>query len=69
MTKAKKNKLITIVLDGWGVTNRYGGNAVSSAKTPYYNYLRDNYPSTTIEASGEAVGLPDGQMALVRLTT
>jgi len=62
MTKAKKNKLITIVLDGWGVTNRYGGNAVASAKTPYYNYLRDNYPSTAIEASGEAVGLPDGQM-------
>jgi 2,3-bisphosphoglycerate-independent phosphoglycerate mutase len=62
MTKAKKQKLITIVLDGWGVTNRYGGNAVATAKTPYYNYLRDTYPSTAIEASGEAVGLPDGQM-------
>ncbi len=58
----KSKKLLTIVLDGWGITNQYGGNAIATAKTPYYDYLRNEYPNTAIEASGEAVGLPDGQM-------
>lgn len=62
MTKSRSKKLLTIVLDGWGVTNRYSGNAIAVAQTPYYDYLRNTYPQSVIEASGEAVGLPDGQM-------
>ena len=57
-----KHKLVFIVLDGWGVTNKYSGNAIAQADKPYYNYLLDHYPHTVIESSGEAVGLPDGQM-------
>lgn len=55
-------KLVVIVLDGWGVTNAYRGNAIAKADTPYYTHLLDTYPNTVIESSGEAVGLPDGQM-------
>jgi 2,3-bisphosphoglycerate-independent phosphoglycerate mutase len=55
-------KLVLIVLDGWGVSNKYAGNAISQASLPYYEYLLNTYPNTAIESSGEAVGLPDGQM-------
>lgn len=61
MTKSTK-KLLLIVLDGWGVSNKYSGNAIAGAITPYYHYLLNTYPNTAIESSGEAVGLPDGQM-------
>lgn len=61
MSKDSK-KLVLIVLDGWGVTNKYGGNAIARAKLPYYEYLLNTYPHSVIESSGEAVGLPDGQM-------
>jgi 2,3-bisphosphoglycerate-independent phosphoglycerate mutase len=57
-----KKKLVVIVLDGWGISNKYQGNAIARAKKPYYDSLVDDYPNTVIEASGEAVGLPDGQM-------
>ncbi len=55
-------KILVIVLDGWGVTNKYAGNAIALAKKPYFDSLINNYPNTVIESSGEAVGLPDGQM-------
>lgn len=58
----KNKKLVLIVLDGWGVTNKYSGNAIARAETPYYTHLLDTYPNTVVESSGEAVGLPDGQM-------
>jgi 2,3-bisphosphoglycerate-independent phosphoglycerate mutase len=61
MTKSKQ-KLLLIVLDGWGVTNKYRGNAIASAKTPYYDSLINEYPFSVVESSGVAVGLPDGQM-------
>ena len=61
MTQVKQ-KLLLLVLDGWGVTNKYRGNAIASAKTPYYDSLINDYPFAVIESSGEAVGLPDGQM-------
>lgn len=60
--KKTNKRLILIVLDGWGVTNKYSGNAIAVASTPYYDSLIDDYPNTVIESSGEAVGLPDGQM-------
>ena len=55
--------MITLcILDGFGVKKEELGNAVAAAGTPFLNKLLEEYPNTTIEASGEAVGLPEGQM-------
>ena len=51
-----------IVLDGWGLAADGPGNAVSLATTPVFDSLWERYPTTTLTASGLAVGLPDGQM-------
>jgi 2,3-bisphosphoglycerate-independent phosphoglycerate mutase len=51
-----------IVLDGWGVAEPGPGNAVDLADTPVFDELWARYPTTTLTASGTAVGLPDGQM-------
>jgi 2,3-bisphosphoglycerate-independent phosphoglycerate mutase len=51
-----------IVLDGWGLAPAGPGNAVELADTPVFDRLWETYPHTTLEASGEAVGLPPGQM-------
>ncbi len=57
-----RNKVILIVLDGWGYQEEKEHNAIAEAKTPYFDNLWNNYPHALLEASGEAVGLPDGQM-------
>ncbi len=57
-----KNLVAIIILDGWGLGKNYDGNAINKAKTPNYRKLLENYPSTSLEASGLAVGLPSGQM-------
>ncbi len=51
-----------IVLDGWGLAPPGPGNAVSLAKTPTMDRLRDSYPHTTLVAHGEEVGLRAGLM-------
>jgi 2,3-bisphosphoglycerate-independent phosphoglycerate mutase len=51
-----------IILDGWGCAPAGPGNAVELADTPVFDRLWRDYPHTTLEASGEAVGLPPGQM-------
>src|ERR1700729_1663547 len=51
-----------IILDGWGLAPDGPGNAVSLAATPVFDALWERYPTTTLTASGLAVGLPDGQM-------
>jgi 2,3-bisphosphoglycerate-independent phosphoglycerate mutase len=51
-----------VILDGWGCAPPGPGNAVSLAETPVFDRLWADYPHTTIKASGEAVGLPPGQM-------
>lgn len=51
-----------IIMDGWGLNPRKDYNAVALANTPYFDYIWNNWPSATLEASGEAVGLPPGQM-------
>lgn len=51
-----------IIMDGYGLTTPGPGNAVSLAKKPFLDQLFKQYPSNTLEASGEAVGLPEGQM-------
>ncbi len=54
--------LLLLILDGWGLGREYRGNAIYRARTPNYDHLLSNYPSTSLVASGEAVGLPEGQM-------
>ncbi|HEY1366886.1 MAG TPA: 2,3-bisphosphoglycerate-independent phosphoglycerate mutase [Gaiellaceae bacterium] len=51
-----------VVLDGWGCAPPGPGNAVELAATPVFDRLWREYLHTTLEASGEAVGLPEGQM-------
>jgi 2,3-bisphosphoglycerate-independent phosphoglycerate mutase len=51
-----------VVLDGWGLAPEGPGNAVALADTPYFDALCERYPTTTLTACGEAVGLPPGQM-------
>jgi 2,3-bisphosphoglycerate-independent phosphoglycerate mutase len=51
-----------VILDGWGLAPPGPGNAVELADTPVFDKLWAEYPHTTLDASGEAVGLPPGQM-------
>lgn len=51
-----------IILDGWGINPKKEGNAVAMAKTPVMDSLLSTYPHSTLDAAGEAVGLPQGQM-------
>lgn len=53
-----KRPSIVVILDGWGMAPAWGGNAISSARPETFNKIWNNYPSTTLLASGEAVGLP-----------
>jgi len=54
--------VVLIVLDGWGVNKNKEGNAIAAANAPVFASLLQNNPHTELRASGEAVGLPDGQM-------
>jgi len=55
-------KVILTILDGFGYTPDTAGNAIASAKTPHIDSFLAQYPHTLIGASGNAVGLPEGQM-------
>ncbi|MGH2972225.1 MAG: 2,3-bisphosphoglycerate-independent phosphoglycerate mutase [Gaiellaceae bacterium] len=54
--------VVLVVLDGWGCAPPGPGNAISLARTPNFDNLWEKYPHSTLKASGEAVGLPPGQM-------
>lgn len=54
--------ILLTILDGWGVAPAGPGNAIANACTPNFDWLLKNYPHTLLEASGEWVGLPAGQM-------
>lgn len=54
-------KVGLIILDGVGIAPKSNTNAVSLAKTPTLDYINMNFPSCQLQASGSAVGLPDGQ--------
>lgn len=56
------NKLILIILDGWGLGNKSKSDAIFNANTPYFDSLMANYPNSTLTTCGSQVGLPDGQM-------
>ncbi|MCK9420434.1 MAG: 2,3-bisphosphoglycerate-independent phosphoglycerate mutase [Nitrospirae bacterium] len=55
-------RVVLLVLDGWGINTSKKGNAIASAKTPVYTGIMREYPHVLLQASGEAVGLPEGQM-------
>ena len=55
-------KALLIILDGWGIGDKSRGDVIAQTSTPYLDYLYANYPYTELQASGEYVGLPDGQM-------
>ena len=55
-------KALLLILDGWGIGNHTKADAISSTPTPYWDSLIANYPNSQLQASGENVGLPDGQM-------
>ena len=57
-----KKPLLLCIMDGFGINPEKVGNAVEMAKTPNLDKLFATYPNTTLQASGMAVGLPDGQM-------
>ena len=57
-----KKPVVLIVMDGWGLEEDSERNAVSLAKTPNFDRLKDTYPYNTLKASGMGVGLPEGQM-------
>src|SRR5512143_1506737 len=54
--------VVLIVLDGWGINTAKEANAIAEAHAPIYESLLRDWPHTQLQASGEAVGLPDGQM-------
>ena len=55
-------KALLVILDGWGIGNQGKGDVIFSTPTPYWDYLVANYPHSQLQASGENVGLPAGQM-------
>jgi len=55
-------KLALIILDGWGYGKQDNSDAAYAANTPFFDSLLQKYPNSKLEASGEAVGLPAGQM-------
>ncbi len=57
-----KKPLILCIMDGYGISKNLEGNCIAQAKKPHLDYFFENYPTTLIKASGEAVGLPEGQM-------
>ncbi|RZK44238.1 MAG: 2,3-bisphosphoglycerate-independent phosphoglycerate mutase [Pedobacter sp.] len=55
-------KLVLLILDGWGYGNKDQADAAFMANTPFFDSLLLNYPNSNLAASGEEVGLPEGQM-------
>ncbi|QCR23942.1 2,3-bisphosphoglycerate-independent phosphoglycerate mutase [Pontibacter sp. SGAir0037] len=55
-------KVLLVILDGWGIATNPEVSAIQSANTPFYDSILQKYPSSRLQASGEAVGLPEGQM-------
>ena len=55
-------KALLMILDGWGIGNRTKADVIYCTPTPYWDYLIASYPNSQLQASGENVGLPDGQM-------
>jgi len=55
-------KALLMILDGWGIGKHDKADVIWNTPTPYMDYLNATYPHSELQASGENVGLPDGQM-------
>jgi 2,3-bisphosphoglycerate-independent phosphoglycerate mutase len=55
-------KVVLMILDGWGIATNPEVSAIDKAKTPFIDGLYSKYPHSKLQASGLAVGLPEGQM-------
>ncbi|HAX17882.1 MAG TPA: 2,3-bisphosphoglycerate-independent phosphoglycerate mutase, partial [Actinobacteria bacterium] len=63
MVKNKvKKPICLIIMDGWGISEKQKGNAIYQALTSNIDYYTRYYPYTKLNAAGEKVGLPEGQM-------
>ncbi len=58
----ERKKAILVILDGWGCGNKSKADVISQVDTPFWDGLLSKYPHSQLSASGEDVGLPDGQM-------
>ncbi len=59
---SRPRPFVLIIMDGWGINPRKEGNAIALARTPNIDKLSRTWPHTAVRTSGEAVGLPEGQM-------
>ncbi len=55
-------KALLMILDGWGIGTKGKGDVIYQTPTPFMDHLNATYPHSQLQASGENVGLPDGQM-------
>ncbi|MDX9728357.1 MAG: 2,3-bisphosphoglycerate-independent phosphoglycerate mutase [Bacteroidales bacterium] len=58
----KENRVLLMILDGWGIGDGSGSDVISTTGTPNIDALKKIYPSSFLLTSGEDVGLPEGQM-------
>ncbi len=58
---AGRRRVLLVILDGWGIGKADGTNPIHLAETPIFDGLLSDYPSTQLEAAGEAVGLKAGK--------
>jgi 2,3-bisphosphoglycerate-independent phosphoglycerate mutase len=58
----KNKKTLLMILDGWGIGDGSKSDVISQVPTPNLDYYKKNFPNSRLHASGEDVGLPDGQM-------
>ncbi|HUX95669.1 MAG TPA: 2,3-bisphosphoglycerate-independent phosphoglycerate mutase [Bacteroidales bacterium] len=58
----KNRKTLLMILDGWGIGDGSKADVISNVPTPNFTYYKNKYPYSRLHASGENVGLPDGQM-------
>ncbi len=58
----KTNRVILIIMDGWGLGQKKSSDAIQNSNTPFFHSLYEKYPHSTLVTCGEAVGLPEGQM-------
>ncbi len=59
-TKPDKSRILLLIVDGWGFRKEIKGNLIAQAHTPVMDRLQREYPFTTLQASGKAVGMPAG---------
>lgn len=59
---ANNKKALLMILDGWGIGDKSKSDVISQVATPYIDGLTATYPHSQLQAAGEFVGLPDGQM-------